>query len=970
MPYTKPNKTSTTPRLPARRPRRRDVDVFGPQNPTATIIEASGTWNFSARVWIAFDPPSSTSPTWIDISGFVQTGNPITITHGRSDGLSDVNASTCSLTVDNSGGQFLAANTAGPWYGQVHKGNWLKVDVYPPSGTVSTRFVGFITSLPNQWSGQSQYGLISASDRFEKLQQSPAIISSPELEVLTDPNLSGNVKGYWNLHEAQGSLSFGDTSGQGAQYMKAMGLGVVSAGTGFAASNAAGPGFDGLRAATFNPVSTSQGTYLTAPITAPTGTWTSGLDYTGLAGVVSFWYQATATDLHCLAAIVDPASQFAFTVYQDHDGTLSTAYCQISQGGAIQEAVLTTGFGYIGDGKWHHIAVATAATNQLGGACVANLYLDGTVVQAGWRSGITGANGNFTQLIVGAGYLPTPLQLGAGNISDVSWYWGDLSSSATYVPVSPPNLADHYAAGSTGFSGESTDHRIARIARYAGVPIPLTNGPSPSYGGSTRIYNPIQGPWTNLQAGAHLCGTQSMAGRKPLDVMFEAAHTEGMPLYVDRAGYLEIQPSTTRQNTTPAWTVNALELDPSTQVADDFAYTTNQATITPNGQAAQTVISVPNQPLTTSPGYLSQVKYGIYDGSQSTASVNPVEAQSLGLSVIQLRSDPPPRLAPLAIEAATLALLPGYGSAWYDEVLATEISTPVRVTNAPAAVGAGNYDCLVEGWTETITAANHAFAFNVSPIQGPTYQLDDPVLGRLDTDGTTLQGTLNTTATTFTAAVATATSAAWTTNTADFPFDIMMDAEQMTVTAVAPVPIGVDGTFESGITGWTLGQGTFVQSTAQAHSGTHSGLLTRTGTAFVTATTARFTVYPNATYQFSQWSRLAAGAPVYTTAFWTWFDGSGAQISFVSDPLQITPTTTWTNQTITVTAPANAATANIQLEMNAAAVNDAVYFDDVTVTLLTGGQQQFTVTRSVNGVVASHTSGASLALAEALTLAY
>ena len=223
-----------------------------------------------------------------------------------------------------------------------------------------------------------------------------------------------------------------------------------------------------------------------------------------------------------------------------------------------------------------------------------------------------------------------------------------------------------------------------------------------------------------------------MAGRTPLDVMREAARTESMPLYVDRSGYLAMQSSTTRQNTSAAWTVAAIDLDPATGEQDDFAYMTNQATITPNGQAAQTVIG----PI----GQASQNKYGVYTtgGSQATASLNPIEAQSLGLGIIQLRADPAPRLAPIVVEVATLATQAGYGNAWYDAVLATEISTPIRVTGVPAQAGGGNIDCFIEGWTESISAGNHVFSFNTSQIQGATYQLDSPTLGLLDTAGLTL----------------------------------------------------------------------------------------------------------------------------------------------------------------------------------------------------------------------------------------
>lgn len=971
MPYAKPNRTSTTPRPPARRPKR-PIDVAGPQNPTATIIEATGTWNFAARIWIAFDPRTSISPNWIDISGFIETQNPITITHGRSDGLTDVSATTCSLNVDLTDGRFFTANTNGPWAGLVGIGNWLRVDVYPPSGIVSTRFLGFTTSMPDEWTGDYQFGTITASDRFEGLSRARQIISMMQSELLTDPNLAGNIRAYWNLHESQGSTTFGDTSGNLSMYLSLASLGTAP-GVGFSAANADGPGFDSLRCPTFAPVSTTQGTYLTAPVTAPAGTWSAGPDYTGLAGVLSFWYQATSTAQQVIASVVDTSAQFAFTIMQIgisgsiEDGCLQVAYTSTSKS---HPTGITLAFEFllpINDGRWHHIAVAMAATSTLGGQVTTIMYLDGNGA-GGSTETFAGAGGNLTQVNIGAGYdpaAPGSLTLGAGNISDVSWYWGNALLVST-PPTAPPDFSSHYKAGWTGFAGESTDQRVARIARYAGIPIPLISLPTDSsYGGFMQRYNPIQGPWTNLAVGAHLVGTQAVAGRQPLDIMLEAARTEGMPLYENRSGYLEMQASTTRQNTTPAWTIDVHDLDPSTRLANDFTYTTNEMTISPNGQASQTVIGAAG-----SPGRLSQARFDVCDGSQATASVSPIEAQSLGLGIIQLRANPGPRLAPLAIEAASTALLPGYGAAWYDALLASEISTPVRVANAPVALGGGNYDVLLEGWTETITEGGHLFAFNVSPIQGPTYQLDDPILGRLDTDGTTLTGALNTVATTFTVALATTTSAAWTTAASDFPFDVLVDAEQMTVSAVAPVSIGVDGTFEASATGWTLSNCTFVQSTAQAHSGTHSGLMTALGAGAMTATTPQFAVNANATYQVNQYFLLGSGAPTADTVAVQWFTSGGASLGTVTLPNLVKPLSSWQLQQQAVTAPSTAAFATIRIGVTAAATGNTTYFDDISFPLLSGGQQQMTVTRSVNGVVASHSSGASLALAEPLTLAY
>lgn len=948
--------------------------------------------NFTVRAWLAFDPPSSTSPTWVEITSYVDQESPISIGGGRADGLSDVNNATCSLTVDNTDGRFSEANKSGPWYGQLHKGNWLRIELTPPSGTVSKRFTGFINNLPNQWAGETQSGQITASDRFEKLGAAKKLISSIQHEVLSDPNLAGNIQGYWNLHEGSGSLTFGDTSGAGAQHMVAASAGGVATGVGFAAGNVSGPGFDGLQAVSFNPPNavgglSTTGTFLTAPITSPlNGTWNLSTGaYSGLYGTLEFWFQLPVAvpggNYEVLASINDPLTSFGVTI------VVSNHKLIVAPGGmntANQAGYSLDFFPYpfvVDDGQWHHMVVSVAATNGGGGWASIVAIVDGiwcrTLVQTDGGLGGT-TSGNFTQLVIGGGFasnnIPGVVYFGTVNVAEVAWYWSDLMN-LTPANGRPPDALSHYQAATTGFAGESTDVRIARLARYIGLPQQTYSLSSDSFNkvppytpttlGKVQSYIPATTPWLNLSPGAHQVGSQSISGRAVLDVMREAARTENMPLYVNRAGYLTLQDSTIRQNTTPAWSVDAYDLDGSTAQANDFAYLTNQMTVTPNSIAEQTVIGAAG-----SAGQLSQAKYGEYDGSVATASVNPVEAQSLGLGVIQLRADPPPRLAPLAIEAATLSLLPGYGSAWYDAVLATDISTAVRVTNAPAALGGGNYDCLVEGWTETIVSGQHLLQFNVSPIPGPTYQLDDAVRGRLDTDGTSLVGALNTTATTFTAAVATTSSAAWTTAASDFPFDVLVDAEQMTVTSVAPVSLGVDGTFETGVSGWTLSACTFAQSTVQAHGGTHSALLTANASGATYARTPQFTVYPGAKYLASFWAFLAAGSPVGAIALIEWYTSSGTFIAQAVAPFYTALSSSWAQATNTAVAPSNAAFAAIEVFLNSNASGNAMYVDDVTMTLLTGGQQQFTVTRSVNGVVASHLAGAALALAEPLTLAY
>lgn len=786
MPFTTVNRTRILPRPPVRRPRRPVQQSGGVGAPISQVINP---WNFAVRVSIAFEPPTSPNPTWIEVTNYVDTRAAMTITRGRSDGVADVNAARLTLTADNSDGRWFASNPNGAWFGLIRKGAWIKVDVIPPSGVLSTRFVGFITVLPTVWQGQYASSTIAASDRFERLGQNPAIVSTIQSEVLTDPNLSGNIKGYWNLHEPSvlqnGLITFGDTSGQGAAALKSITIGGVLAGTGLATSNANSPGFDGTRCPTFNPTTNTQGTYLTAPITMPpTGTYNTGNSrYYGLFGTLEFWFQATTTGAsQYIAGIVDPLLGWGLTCRIDAGGTLVYALTKTTFGGPVTSLIRDSAY-RVDDGRWHHLVLGLSP----GTPTILTTTIDALRVGA---DNLASPVANFTQLTVGAGFdtgTPGVLMVGAANISDVAWYWSDYYNP-NYSAGRPPNIADHYNAGTNGFLGESTDQRVARIARYAGVPIPLTTAPMTgalsNVWGEAQFYSPSQGPWTNLSLGAHQVGTQSMANRTPLDVMREAARTEAMPLFVDRSGYLALQPSTIRQNTSPAWTVAAVDLHPSTAAPDDFAYTTNVATITPNGQAAQTVIGGVG-----SAGQASQAKYGIYSqgGSLATASLNPTEAQSLGLSLIQLRADPAPRWSPLAVEVATLATQPGYGNAWLDAVLASEISTPFRVTNLPSQAGGGNVDVLIEGWTETITAGNIVFSFGTSPIQGPTYQLDDVVLGHIDTDGSALSpggcGAADATLSVATLGAATG-SPLWTTAVGDFPFDVNLGGEQVTVTGI------------------------------------------------------------------------------------------------------------------------------------------------------------------------------------------
>lgn len=106
----------------------------------------------------------------------------------------------------------------------------------------------------------------------------------------------------------------------------------------------------------------------------------------------------------------------------------------------------------------------------------------------------------------------------------------------------------------------------------------------------------------------------------------------------------------------------------------------------------------------------------------------------------------------------------------------------IVVQSPPGRIG-GDISQLVIGIQETITHFEHRITFVCQP-ESPyrVATLDDTVYGRLDTGGSTLAGDMTPTSTTVT--VATPGSVLWTTDPAQFPFDVTVGGEQMTVTNI------------------------------------------------------------------------------------------------------------------------------------------------------------------------------------------
>jgi hypothetical protein len=649
-------------------PPQRGRAVIEAVRPAGTIAGPGdlAAYGFAARVYMAFDPPASALPSWVDVTPWVDFARaPIRITHGRSDGLAEINPGTATLTMTNTDLRFSPKNSNSPWNGLFGKGTWIRIDIVPPSGNASTRFVGFINSVQLGADGLDPWAVIGATDRLGTLQSAGNYISMIAGEVLGDsvyqePSGQVTLQAYYPLHEAQGSLSMGDASGNAISVLRPVTVGPVVAGTGMTLSNTGAPGMDSLQAPTFAPPTATAGTVLQGTVTTPQQAGAP-------AFAIECWIKTTiggsASAQHGFMSLADyTTNPYALCLGIDVNGYLTIYDAPPTPNGIVLDGsgarAITLGTAslapppVLNDGQWHHVYlwVRNVSTTQ----CAWLIAIDGRAVDGPPNFQAFGIPATLNTLHVGGALswstngVIDPFN---GSISDVAYYTTGVQFYG--LPSNQPNFGQHAQAGLTGFRAERTDQRITRLARYAGVPQPIVSSLAvpASTGAPFAVWtnqSGVTGPWASTGQGAHQVGVQQIAGSGPLSAMRSAARVENMPVYADRTGGLAFSPNTSRFNVSAAWTVNALDLEKGSTWIDDYAYTQNQAVVTPPTGPAQTIN-----------GVASQAKSGIYSTSVNPPSASPYDAYSLGADIVARQGDPAPRPNSIVLIANTLAGQPG-----------------------------------------------------------------------------------------------------------------------------------------------------------------------------------------------------------------------------------------------------------------------------------------------------------------------
>lgn len=165
---------------------------------TGQAVTSSGSLSLSGlspSVDVTVPPEFPTNPlgilvelllngTWTDITTFVYWRAGISLSNGRPDESSTIQAAALTLTLNNQDGSFTPKNASGNYYPYIVRNTQIRVSVFSASSSGQTysgyRFWGEVSAWPPKWdpSGTDVYAEITAAGYLRRLNQGSAIGSA------------------------------------------------------------------------------------------------------------------------------------------------------------------------------------------------------------------------------------------------------------------------------------------------------------------------------------------------------------------------------------------------------------------------------------------------------------------------------------------------------------------------------------------------------------------------------------------------------------------------------------------------------------------------------------------------------------------------------------------------------------------------------------------------------------------------
>lgn len=349
----------------------------------------------------------------------------------------------------------------------------------------------------------------------------------------------------------------------------------------------------------------------------------------------------------------------------------------------------------------------------------------------------------------------------AGHVTQVSSPFGSglAGMGIGHLTVFGELSDDPFNSADQAFNGERAAARLQRLCGEESIPFWLL-GP----------------PGDTMQMGPQRPG-------KLLDILNECAETDGGILGEQRAlSGLQYRPRTTLYNQPVALTFDAALneiVNPFAPVLDDQRKRNDTQVSRTAGSSARTV---DDASIAASGLYAEQVTVNAYADTQ---------LPQMAAWRLHLGTWPGMRYPSVSSE---LAIAPQLIEAW----LAVDSGARVQVVNLPPQHPTDAVDLLVQGYKETLSPVRWSITSNCTPAGPWTVAVADDTGARADTSGSELAAAV--TASDTVLSVTTTAGPIWTTDLPQFPFDVRLGGEVVTVSLITGL---VQDTFSRTVaTGW------------------------------------------------------------------------------------------------------------------------------------------------------------------------
>ncbi len=908
---------------------------------------------------------------WIDITTYVMvrdnSGN-ITITRGRRDEGSQTDQSSCTMTLDNRDGRFSPRNPVGVYYGTIGRNQTLRVSVPNGLGGKSYRFWGDVSVWPQSWdpTGTDIWTEIQGSGILRRLSQAPPAVYSLMRITLTTP-VPTSVVAYWPCEDPAESTVCASALVNGSPML-------FSGTPTFAA-------FDGF----------------------PSSDPVVDLTDCSMTGGVAKYDDPTATQVRFLVSIPTDGltdGKVICAIDQQDYSAGATQFWELYYNATTKSLTLRT---HASDGTM--LGAVLDHTLDVRGK---KLYVSVELAESG--TGITRAvrlTNVLTRAVVSVTdtaavtQLTRVLQVGFGVVS-----------RSVVGPIGTRGLPDTAV-------GQVTVEKAITATDVLGVrlnPVGETAG--------RRVQRLCALEAIGFDAVGDLDDSTAMGGQtklNSLDLMQECELADDGMLYENMAvlglGY-RTRNGLVNQDPQLILSYPGFNLAEVPTPVEDDRYIQNKVTVTVGDVSAASSLDV--GPLSTQ---LPPAGVGAY-GTDITLNLDSAaNAADQAAWRVHMGTVDEARFPQISVNLAHSSFTAN--PALKQAVLGLRQGDRILVQDPPPWLPPDDIDQIILGFEETITHFEHRLTFICAPASPYRSSSLDADLARIDTDGSQLLTAVSSGATALTVVPTSDPDMLWTTDSAEFPFDVRMSGEVMTATSITG---WLNDTFTRSVssswgtpdagTAWSnVGGGSATDYAVNGTAGIHTlSTVDTTRRSGMDAASADFDIYCDITT-----SDLATGDSLYGAVTTRMIDSNnmmmmraefttantiivsirrmvgGTQTSLASATIPVTHVAgtfirtrfqgigavfrakAWSLAAELVEPPfwlltaADTAlsvanqlgTRSVRVTGNTNAVTVSLQYDNYRVV----NPQTFNVTRSVNGVTKAHSAGSDIRLAYPTTLA-